>query len=219
MGPLYSRGMLHRVLPVGPLQCNCQLVACPRTKEAVLVDPGDEAEKIMALVAKEGVTVKYLLHTHAHFDHCGATGKVKTATGALTCLHDGDRMLYENLPTQGRMFGMTFEPTPALDKTLEDGEPVLFGDCKLEVIHTPGHSPGSVCFRFTGPGSVEWLASGDTLFQGSVGRADLWGGNGQQLVKSIRDRLLVLDDDLPVFPGHGAETLIGVEKRSNPFLA
>ncbi len=211
--------MIHRVLPVGPLQCNCQLVACPRTKEAVLVDPGDEPEKILAMLEKEGVTVKYLLHTHAHFDHCGATGAVKTATGALTCLHDADRMLYENLPTQGRMFGMTFEPTPALDKTLADGEPVTFGDCKLEVLHTPGHSPGSVCFRFSGPGSdAEWLASGDTLFQGSIGRADLWGGNGQLLLKSIRDRLFVLDDDLPVFPGHGAETRIGVEKRTNPFL-
>ena len=211
--------MIHQVLPVGPLQCNCQLVACPRTKEAVLVDPGDEPEKILALVAKAGVTVKYLLHTHAHFDHCGATGAVKTATGALTCLHGEDRMLYENLPTQGRMFGMTFAPAPALDKTLADNEPVTFGDCKLEVIHTPGHSPGSVCFRFSSPESdSEWLASGDTLFQGSVGRADLWGGNGRLLVSSIRERLFVLDDDLPVFPGHGADTRIGIEKRTNPFL-
>lgn len=211
--------MIHRVLPVGPLQCNCQLVACPRTKEAVLVDPGDEAEKILALVAKEGVTVKYLLHTHAHFDHCGATGAVKTALGAPTCLHADDRMLYDNLPTQGRMFGMHFEPAPTLDKTLADGEPISFGHCKLEVIHTPGHSPGSVCFRFTSPESdAEWLASGDTLFQGSVGRADLWGGNGRQLLTSIRERLFVLDDDLPVYPGHGGTTRIGIEKRTNPFL-
>jgi glyoxylase-like metal-dependent hydrolase (beta-lactamase superfamily II) len=211
--------MIHRVLPVGPLQCNCQLVACPRTKEAVLVDPGDEAEAILALVAKEGVTVKYLLHTHAHFDHCGATGAVKTATGAVTCLHDGDRMLYENLPMQGRMFGMHFSHAPALDKTLEDGEPLRFGDCTLEVLHTPGHSPGSVCFRFRGTASDDaWLASGDTLFQGSIGRADLWGGNGRQLLKSIRERLFVLEDDLPVYPGHGGDTRIGVEKRTNPFF-
>jgi glyoxylase-like metal-dependent hydrolase (beta-lactamase superfamily II) len=210
--------MLHKVLPVGPLACNCQLVACPRTKKAVLVDPGDEAEKILKLVAAEGVTVKYLLHTHAHFDHCGATGAVKTATGALACLHDADRMLYENLPTQGRMFGMHFEPAPALDKKLEDGQPIPFGDCHLEVIHTPGHSPGSVCFRFSGPDGSEWLASGDTLFQGSVGRADLWGGNGRLLLKSIQERIFVLDDDLPVFPGHGDSTLVGIEKRTNPFF-
>lgn len=201
---------------VGPLQCNCMLLACPRTLEAVLIDPGDEPQKILKMVEARGVKVKYLLHTHAHFDHIGATGALKEKLGATPCLHAGDEMIYNNLPMQGRMFGMQFQDAPPIEKFFEDGEELVFGDQRLKVLHTPGHSPGGVCFQRVG--GDERVYSGDTLFKQSIGRSDLWGGDGRQLVQSIRDRLLTLDDATQVFPGHGPDTLIGIEKRSNPFL-
>ncbi len=211
--------MIHKQVVVGPLQCNCAILGCEKTREAVLVDPGDEAAKILAEVAAQNLQIKYILHTHAHFDHVGATGGVrKQLDTAKVCLHKGDEDLYMNLPLQGRLFGIPIQEAPPIEKFLEDGEILVFGDYKLETVHTPGHSPGSICFRVTGNGQ-EYLFSGDTLFQQSVGRSDLWGGDHDTLIKSIRKRLLVLDDDTPVHPGHGPSTLVGIEKRSNPFLA
>jgi hydroxyacylglutathione hydrolase len=209
--------LIHETAVVGPLQCNCALLACPKTLEAVLIDPGDEPQKIIAMVEARGVKVKYLLHTHAHFDHIGATGALKEKWGALPCLHQADEQIYNNLPLQGKLFGMQFGNAPAIEKYFEDEEVLVFGEQKLKVIHTPGHSPGGVCFQLVG--DDERVFSGDTLFHQSIGRSDLWGGDERQLVKSIRDRLLVLRDETEVFPGHGPKTLIGVEKRSNPFLA
>ena len=209
--------MIHQNLVVGPLACNCALLACEETREAVLIDPGDEAPRILEAVAKANVTVKYLLHTHAHFDHVGATAGVRAKLDAKTCLHRGDEDLYRNLPLQGRMFGVPMDAAPPLEKYLEDNEVLAFGRYRIEVVHTPGHSPGSVCFRVTGDGQ-ERLFSGDTLFQGSIGRADLWGGDGRQLIRSIKTRLLAFDDEIPVYPGHGEATKIGTERRSNPFL-
>lgn len=183
----------------------------------MIVDPGDEPERILAAVRAQNLDVKYLLHTHAHFDHVGATGAVRKALSAPTCLHAGDEDLYKNLPLQGKMFGIPLDAPPPLEKRIEDAETLRFGDYTLEVLHTPGHSPGSVCFRVTG-NSEELVLSGDTLFQLSVGRSDLWGGDHRTLVRSIRERLFILEDEIAVHPGHGPSTTIGVEKRMNPFL-
>lgn len=210
--------MIHKCIPVGPLACNFQLLACPETREAVLIDPGDEAERLLAAIALENVTVKYILHTHAHFDHVAGTAGVRAKIEAPTCVHAGDEDLYRNLPLQGKLFGFPLEPAPPLEKRIEDNEVLTFGTYRLEVLHTPGHSPGSVCFRVTGAG-VEKVFSGDTLFQGSIGRADLWGGDAPLLLRSIRTRLFTLDDEIPVFPGHGDATTIGIEKRTNPFFS
>ncbi|NBT58493.1 MBL fold metallo-hydrolase [bacterium] len=208
--------MIHKTFPVGPLQCNCSILACERTLEAIVIDPGDEPQKILQHLTQLGVKVKYLLHTHAHFDHIGATKDIKAQTSASVCLHKADQFIYEMLPMQGKMFGFQFETAPPVEKYLEDEEILQFGDHGIQVIHTPGHSPGGVCFKLTA--GDETLFSGDTLFKQSIGRTDLWGGNYEELIASIKNRLLVLNDDIGVFPGHGPSTLIGQEKRTNPFL-
>lgn len=210
--------MLYRRLVVGPLQCNCTILACEKTREAVVIDPGDESEKILKALDEDGLRVKYLLHTHAHFDHIAATGGVRAKTAAPVCLHKDDASLYENLPMQGKLFGMHFEKAPPIEKWIEDEERIAFGECSLTVAHTPGHSPGGVCF-IGESGAEQWCFSGDTLFQQSIGRTDLWGGDADQLVSSIQSRLLSLDDDTKVFPGHGPDTTIGRERRTNPFLS
>ena len=208
--------MFQKKIVVGPLQCNCMILGCEKTKEAVVVDPGDEAPAILAALKAEGLNVKYILHTHAHFDHIAGTGELSRALTAPICLHKGDEELYNNLPKQGQLFGMTFTQAPNIEKFLDDEEILHFGDYRLQVLHTPGHSPGSVSFKLlNGP---EAVYSGDTLFQQSVGRADLWGGDSRQLIKSIKERLLVFEGETPVYPGHGASTRIGDEKKQNPFL-
>lgn len=210
-----SNQVIHKTVVVGPLQCNCAILICPQTLEAVVIDPGDEPEKIIRNL-DPGVKVKYLLHTHAHFDHIGGTQGLKMATQATVCLHQSDEMIYKSLPMQGRMFGMVFSEAPEIEKFVEDNEEIVFGNQKLEVIHTPGHSPGSVCLKLSG--NEERIFSGDTLFRQSVGRSDLWGGDHSILIRSIKSRLMVLDEDIRVFPGHGPATKIGEEKRKNPFL-
>ncbi|MGK5085695.1 MBL fold metallo-hydrolase [Bdellovibrionota bacterium FG-1] len=218
---------------VGPFQCNCYLVVCPRTGEAVLVDPGDDASVILrdleGLKTPSGqpLRVRYLLHTHAHLDHIGATREVREKienldkTAPKIALHRADEPLYLNLPMQGQLFGLSLKPPLPIDHFLEHDEELQIGDLKFSVIHTPGHSPGSVCFRLHAnpqAGIAETLLSGDTLFQGSVGRTDVWGGDSEAMFKSIRTRILTLDDDTLVCPGHGPETKIGIEKKTNPFL-
>jgi len=221
--------MLEKTIVVGPFQCNCRLLACPRTGEAMLVDPGDEAKKILTELPKirtpEGVPirVKYLLHTHGHLDHIGATRGVRESLtdAPKLALHKGDEALYKNLKMQGSLFGIQYDDPLPIDHYLEDGEDIQVGDLKFSVLHTPGHSPGSVCLRLhenSNQHIPEMVLSGDTLFQGSVGRTDLWGADQDTMFKSIRQRLLVLDDDTRVCPGHGADTSIGIEKFSNPFL-
>jgi len=209
--------VLHKNLVVGPLQCNCAILACEKTREAVLIDPGDEAPRIIAELSAQNLTVKYLLHTHAHFDHVGATAGVKESQGGIVCVHKDDEQLFRNLPMQGRMFGFPMDAAPPIEKFLEDEEILTFGEHRLQVLHTPGHSPGGICLRLLD--GDEKVFSGDTLFQQSIGRTDLWGGNLELLLGSIRRRLFVLNDDTPVFPGHGPDTTIGVEKRTNPFLS
>lgn len=232
--------MIEETLVVGPFQCNCRLFICPRTGEALLVDPGDDAPQILKKLAEvktqsgAPVTVKYLLQTHGHLDHIGATRTVferlceKLSEGASSgvakpkiALHPGDEWLYQNLKMQGQLFGFQYEDPLPITHPLQDEEELTVGDMKLSLIHTPGHSPGSVCVRLHEDSSLglrETVLSGDTLFQGSVGRTDLWGGDQDLMFKSIRRRLLTLDGETRVCPGHGGETKIGIEKLSNPFL-
>jgi len=207
----------YKRLVVGPLQCNCAILSCEKTKEAIVIDPGDEGPRIVSELRAQGLTPKFVLHTHAHFDHVGGSKLLKQTFSVPLCLHKGDEAIYQNLLLQGKMFGVPTEEGAPIDHFLEDGEEVIFGEYKVQVIHTPGHSPGGLSFRVIS--GEEMLFSGDTLFQQSIGRTDLWGANTEQLLKAVNDRLFVLDDDLPVHPGHGSSTTIGIEKRTNPFFA
>ncbi len=222
--------MLEKTFSVGPFQCNCRLLVCPKTGDGVLVDSGDEPEKILreikASEAQLGrsIQIRYLLHTHGHLDHIGGTRGVREGLplqAPRIALHPGDEELYQNLQMQGNLFGMKFDAPLAVDHYLQDEEIIRVGELKFSVVHTPGHSPGSVCLRLhedSGLKVKETLLSGDTLFRKSVGRTDLWGANQDQMFSSIRKRILVLDDDTRVCPGHGPDTSIGLEKRENPFL-
>ncbi len=208
---------LHiETFPVGRLQCNCSIIACPDTKEAIIVDPGGDAPQIKAKVKAAGLTVKYLIHTHAHFDHIGATAELRRDLGARILLHPEDNFLYDNIQMQGQLFGMRLAPTLPVDEKLSDEMSVNFGKHQSVVLHTPGHTPGSVCFHLKDQESH--LFSGDTLFKGSVGRTDLWGGSAETLMKSIKNRLLPLDDSTTIYPGHGPVSTLWHEKKRNPFL-
>jgi glyoxylase-like metal-dependent hydrolase (beta-lactamase superfamily II) len=208
--------MRIHTLVVGPVSCNCIVVACPDTGHAAIVDPGGDADEILAEVAAMGVTVKSLLHTHAHFDHILGTREVAAATGAEISLHANDRGLYENLHLQGRMFGFSASRPPEVSHWLAGGETIGIGSLSARVIHTPGHTPGSVGFFFEAPSPL--LLAGDTLFADSVGRTDLPGGSYEDLGRSIRDGLYVLPGETRVIPGHGPETTIEHEREHNPFV-
>ena len=202
---------------VGQLGCNCSIVGDPNTKEAVVVDPGDEPDRILEALAGSGFRPVALIHTHAHFDHVGCSALLKRITGAPILMHEGDRPLYQNLDEQAKAFGLTLDAPGIIDRLLVHGDRVACGKGELEVLHTPGHTPGSLCFRMAcEDGDV--VFSGDTLFRRSIGRTDLWGGSTPQILESIRERLLTLPGGLRVLPGHGAETTIAEEGRRNPFV-
>lgn len=213
---------------VGPFSCNCRCIVCPTTGDALVLDPGDESEALIQWIEKmrtpsgAPVRLKWLMHTHGHLDHMGATRALKERHGrAKIAIHRGDGEIYMALKQQGQLFGLEYDDPLPPEHWLEDGEEFKLGELKLAILHTPGHSPGSVCVRLhedRTQGTSETLYTGDTLFRGSVGRTDLWGASQEQMFQSIRDRILVHDDDTRVCPGHGLNSTIGVEKRSNPFL-
>jgi hydroxyacylglutathione hydrolase len=207
---------LAEVIPVGPLACNCAILVDDATGLAAVVDPGDEPARILAGLERAGARAATLLHTHAHFDHIGGTAGVHRATGAAIRLHPDDRFLYDILVQQGKLFGFRFEQPVAVTADLSDDEEIAVGASTIRVIHTPGHSPGSTSFLVGGETPV--LFSGDTLFRGSIGRTDLWGGSLETIERSIRERLYGLPDGLAVVAGHGEPTTIGREKRENPFV-
>lgn len=209
--------MLLESFPVGPLGCNCSIVGCKETGEAMVIDPGGDADKIIELATKHGLTIKYLLHTHAHFDHIMGSRDMKEKTGAKICLHKGDQWLYDNLLKQVGMFGFQATDPLPVDQYLEDEEDIRVGKLTASVIHTPGHTPGSLCYSVQEKDSV--LFAGDTLFKHSVGRTDLWGGSFDEIVDSISNRLYTLDDSTRVIPGHGGDTTIWDEKKHNPFVS
>ena len=207
--------MIRKTFSVPPLGCNCSIIGDPVTKQAIVVDPGGAHERILHEVRQLGLTVSHILHTHAHFDHFLASGEMKKATGATICLHQNDLELWKNLELQCQMFGVVYVPVPEPDFWLKDEEKLLIGQVSAVAIHTPGHTPGSMSFHFPGD---DLVLAGDTLFRGSIGRTDLWGGDFDAIEQSIRERLYSLKDATVVVTGHGPETEIGVEKETNQFV-
>ncbi len=205
--------MIIDSLEVGPIMANCYILGCEDTKEAVVIDPGGDADRILLKLADLGLKVKYLINTHGHFDHVGANKKMKDATGAPILIHKGDAPMLNQLVSAAASFGLSAENSPAPDKNIDDGDIISFGNIKLKVIHVPGHSPGGVALHTDGV-----VVVGDTLFAGSIGRTDLPGGDYDTLISSVRRKLFILPDDTRVLCGHGPETTIGREKKFNPFF-
>jgi hydroxyacylglutathione hydrolase len=204
--------------PVRPLGCNCSIIADEAAGQAIVVDPGGDFEKIRDFLSAQSLTVAAIVHTHTHFDHVGATAALQEWTGAAARIHEEDRFLYDMLPLQAAMFGMPPVRTCDVQGDLVDGLSLAAGSIELGVLHTPGHTPGSVCF-VARTGSEGLVFSGDTLFRRGIGRTDLWGGDADALRRSLHERLMVLPDDMQVVPGHGPATTVGDERRHNPFLA
>jgi glyoxylase-like metal-dependent hydrolase (beta-lactamase superfamily II) len=210
--------MIVETFAAGPLGCNCSIVVDPASKEAIVNDPGGDFEEIEARLAKHGAVTKAILHTHTHIDHVGATAELQRKAGAAARIHEGDAFLYSILPVQAAMLGMGAPPeTAELDTFLKDDETIRAGGIDLRVIHTPGHTPGSCCFEVRAGEGVT-LFAGDTLFKRSIGRTDLWGGDHDQILRSIRGKVLTLPEETRVICGHGPDTTIGGEKRANPFV-
>jgi hydroxyacylglutathione hydrolase len=207
--------LIRKTFSVPPLGCNCSIIGDPVTKQAIVVDPGGASQQILKEVQRLGLTVIMILHTHAHFDHFLASGEMKKATGAMLCLHEDDRKLWGMLDIQCQMFGVPYTPVPAPDYWLQDEEKLSVGQLSAVALHTPGHTPGSMSFHIP-DGSV--VLAGDTLFRGSIGRTDLWGGNFDAIERSIHERLYTLPESTLVVTGHGPDTEIGWEKHTNQFI-
>ena len=201
-------------LVVGPLQCNCYIVGDPGTKEAIVIDPGDDADRLAASLASRNLTVTAIVATHAHFDHIVAAERLRALTGAPFYLHAEDKPLLAWMQESGRLFlGMDLPPPPEVDTAAREGDRWVAGSVGLEIIHTPGHSPGSISLV-----ADSGVFSGDTLFAGSIGRTDLPGGDMHALLDAVRDKLFRLDQELAVYPGHGPSTTLAAEREHNPFV-
>lgn len=202
----------HKV--VGPLSCNCYIVGDPTTLEAMVVDPGGDAEELATTIATKGLTITAIVATHAHFDHIIGAARLRELTGAPFYLHSGDNRILDWYQESGVLFlGVELPPPPDVDHAADEADVLRAGAIELRVLHTPGHSPGSI--SLVGDSAI---FSGDTLFAGSVGRMDLPGGDERALIRSVKDKLFAFEDDVPVYPGHGPPTTIGHEKRYNPFV-
>lgn len=207
--------LLRETFPVGPLRCNCTLLANLESHEAMVVDPGDEIADILARLARHHLTLKQIVVTHAHIDHIGGAAQLKRATGAPVLFHQADLPILNMLEMQAGWLGLPAPEKVALDQNANDGLSTGIPGLAAEVIHTPGHTPGSICLHFP---KQELLLAGDTLFAGSVGRTDLPGGDTRALLHSLHTRLLLLPENTLVVPGHGEETILGQERETNPFL-
>ncbi len=207
--------MIHEVLRVGLLQCNCSVLGDEESGEAIVVDPGDDVSRIVAVLARHKLTVKQILVTHAHIDHIAGAARLREMTGAPVLYNQRDMPLVKLMEEQAAWVGVATPEVLPPDDDLGDGRVVAIGGLSGTILFTPGHTPGSVCLHLPGEGL---LLAGDTLFAGAVGRTDLWGGDGKVLIQSIRDRLLTLPDETVVVPGHGGRTTIGAERELNPFL-
>lgn len=205
--------MIIKTLSVGPIMANCYIIGCEETKNAAVIDPGDEADRILLALSEEKLKVQYILNTHGHFDHVGANKRLKDVTGAKLAIHPDDIAMLESVNMAAASFGMSVENSPPPDLKIKEGDTIPIGNISLNVIHTPGHSPGGVSFHTDGVVFV-----GDTLFAGSIGRTDFPGGDFDTLIASIKNKLFVLGDDVQALTGHGPATTIGQEKRTNPFL-
>lgn len=207
--------MIHAILPVGMLQCNCSILGDETTKEAIVIDPGDDIDQILEILVRHELRVKAIVITHAHIDHIGGAQKLKASTGAPVYMNENDAPLYDALDVQASWLGIATPTRTEIDTALHEGDTLRLGPAEMHVLHTPGHTQGSVSVWIP---SENKLFAGDTLFRDSIGRTDLPGGDGRQILRSIRDKLLKLPEEAIVIPGHGANTTIGREKRFNPFL-
>lgn len=207
--------MLFDSIVVGALGVNSFILGCEETRQGVVVDPGDEVDRILARVEQHGLTLTAVINTHGHFDHVGANSALKKVCPAPFYIHQADAPMLGRVAQVANMYGLPGENSPEPDAFLEDGMVIQFGNCQLKIIHTPGHTPGGCCLYLE---QEQKLISGDTLFADGVGRTDLPGGSHQQLVQSIKERLFCLPDQVKVYPGHGPATTIGHEKRHNPYL-
>jgi hydroxyacylglutathione hydrolase len=240
-----SAELIHEIIPVGLLQCNCSILGDPATREAIVIDPGDDVERILAILRKHELKVRAIVSTHTHIDHVGGLAALHRATGAPVLIHESDLELYRHLDMQAEWLGVPTPETTRIQDFVKEGDAVRWGGFAARVLHTPGHTPGSISLVVdaasetdgegnpqqgtehshahshatpAGPRVTARLISGDTLFQGSIGRTDLWGGSYPQIINSIREKLIVLPDEVVVYPGHGDTTTIGAERQSNPFL-
>lgn len=207
--------MIFDTIVVGPLGVNCFILGCEETREGVIVDPGAEADRILARVGSIGLTIRFVVNTHGHFDHVGGNRAVVAATGAKLMIHRDDVQFLGRAADVAAMYGLVAENSPPSDLVLEDGGEISFGTCRLKVLHTPGHTPGGCCLYLE---QEKKVITGDTLFADSVGRTDFPGSSHELLMESIRTKLLALPDETQAFPGHGPSTTIGQERFYNPYL-
>jgi hydroxyacylglutathione hydrolase len=207
--------MIHEILPVGPLQCNCSIVGDETTREAMVIDPGDDINDVLALIAKHKLQVKQIVITHAHIDHVGGAMKLRAATGAPVLLDQNDYALLKMLDMQAAWVGMPSPGKVDIDQSVKQADSLKAGGLVANVIQTPGHTEGSICLYFP---TEKKLIAGDTLFAGSIGRTDLPGGSFEKIIRSLHEKVLALPDETVVVPGHGPVTTIGEERESNPFL-
>jgi glyoxylase-like metal-dependent hydrolase (beta-lactamase superfamily II) len=241
--------LIHEIIPVGMLQCNCSILGDPVTREAIVVDPGDEVERILEILRRHDLKVRAIVSTHTHIDHVGGLAQLHAATKAPVLIHEGDLELYTHLDMQAQWLGVATPTMMRIQDFVKEGDAVRWGGFAARVLHTPGHTPGSISLvvehggegesgssryshahrshehvqptsRKVGMASGDGtrLIAGDTLFQGSIGRTDLWGGSTKDILKSIHEKLLTLPDETLVTPGHGTNTTIGAERESNPYL-
>lgn len=207
--------MIHEILPVGPLQCNCSIIGDETTREAMVIDPGDDIADVLAIVQKHNLQVKQIVITHAHIDHVGGAMKLRAATGAPIVLNHNDYMLLKMLDLQAAWIGMASPGKVEIDHSIAEADKIVAGSLSADVLHTPGHTEGSICLYFP---TEKKLIAGDTLFAGSIGRTDLPGGSFEKIIASLHGKLMALPDETVVVPGHGPVTTIGEERESNPFL-
>lgn len=218
--------MIYIKVPVGLLQCNCCIIGDPKSHEAIVIDPGDEVERILDLIGRYKLQVRAIISTHAHIDHVGGLAKLYQYTGAPVMMHSDDLPLYHGMEVQAAFLGMRPPELVEVHQLLKEGDVLQWGGFNANVIHTPGHTPGSVSLYLPGEGDGDGqvnltqpqLFAGDTLFAGGIGRTDLWGGSYDQIIESLKEKLLQLPDVTVVHPGHGHSTTIGHERETNPFL-
>jgi glyoxylase-like metal-dependent hydrolase (beta-lactamase superfamily II) len=207
--------VIHEIIPVGPLQCNCSIFGDEATHEAIVIDPGDQIDDILAILKKHALKVTAIIITHAHIDHIGGAAKLKVATGAPVHMNSNDKDLYDKIDVQASWLGMQLPERTEIDVDARDGNTLKLADAEFHILHTPGHTQGSTSVWIP---SENKLIAGDTLFRDSIGRTDLPGGDGRQILRSIHDKLLPLPETAVVVPGHGPNTTIGRERVRNPFL-
>jgi hydroxyacylglutathione hydrolase len=208
--------MIIETFPVGLFQCNCTILGDEQTREAIVIDPGDDPQEILGRLAKHGLKARQIVCTHTHIDHVGAIQELQESLGTPAAIHKADLFLFDKLDVQAQWTGIPTPKRGVIDRFVEDGDAVSCSGVEMGVIHTPGHTPGSTTFHLAGDRNI--LFTGDTLFMQSIGRTDLWGGSYQDILRSIEKKLMTFDDDTLVIAGHGQSTTIGHERRYNPFL-